>query len=223
MAQEPVAFPLKRTSLADEICDYLRSAIYQFRIRPGDQVNELELMKQMGVSRSPIREAMRILEGEGIIERVSGKGAVVAKVTRKEIEENYGIRAVLEAYAAEQAVKNLTENDLSHLEEIYNEMVKAGEANDVKTYAQLNFDFHRAFVKLSKNTSLQKLLRTLHGRARWFLFGGLSVDRATEVSLKEHREILDAFVARDSERVFQAVRRHILAAGNKVQESFQEK
>jgi DNA-binding GntR family transcriptional regulator len=217
--KENVQIPISKTSLVDEICKYLRNAIYNFHLKPGDQINELELIKRVGVSRSPIREAVRLLEGEGIIERHTHRGVFVKKVTLVEVREIFAIRAVLEALAAEQAIPNFGRSDLDALSEIYQEMEQAVRVSKIDVYLQLNFSFHRTFIKLAQNKALEKLLRKLGGQSRWFMFASLSVMNDNLIaSLQEHRSILDSFAQGDPSLAAGIVRNHILQGGKRIEE-----
>lgn len=217
--KENVQIPINKTSLVDEICKYLRNAIYNFHLKPGDQINELELIKRVGVSRSPVREAVRLLEGEGLIERQAHRGVFVKKVTLIEVREIFAIRAVLEALAAEQAIPNFGRSDLDVLSDIYQEMEQAVQVSKIDVYLQLNFSFHRTFIKLAQNQALEKLLRNLGGQSRWFMFAALSVMNDSLVaSLQEHKSILDSFAKGDPALAASIVRNHILQGGRRIEE-----
>jgi DNA-binding GntR family transcriptional regulator len=213
---------LRRTSFVDYICEYLREAIYRMHFKPGDQINESKLMKELDVSRSPIREAFRVLEGEGLIERVSQRGVFVKGTTLKEIEEKYSVRAALEAMAAELAVPNMTEDELQYLEDLINEMQASGNKREFKNWSLQNSEFHKVFIKAAKNLELEKMLKTvkIHERWLWLTDKGLFPDDYYADSLKDHRKILDGFRQKDPVLAANAVKRHIQKAGKKICKSF---
>lgn len=207
---------INKSSLVDDICEYLRNDIFNLKIKPGTQINELELIKKLGVSRSPIREAIRIMEGEGLLERVSRKGVFIKKITLKETEEIFSIRGVLESLAAKQAIGSLDEKKISILRNLFEKMDLAQKENSVNSYVKLNFDFHRTFIKLANNNNLERLLANLGRQSMWFLLANISIKTAFESSQKEHLEILKAFEKRDEEFVARAVERHIANGKNRV-------
>lgn len=212
---------ITRTTYADEICEYLRQAIYSFALKPGEQINELDLMKKTGVSRSPIREAFRILEGQGLVERIQGKGIFVKAITPKQVEEIYAVRSVLEGLAAEQAVPNLKPSDVKRLENLVEEMEEAARAKDIDAALDLNYQFHRTITKAAKNSTIEAILKNLPASWRWFVYAGL-LGSGTDWYIKSHRPILKAILKRDPKAVGRAMRKHILDAGKLVSESFRK-
>jgi DNA-binding GntR family transcriptional regulator len=209
---------LKRTSFVDYICEYLRDAIYRMQFKPGDQINESKLMKQLDVSRSPIREAFRVLEGEGLVERISQRGVFVKGTTLKEIEEKYSVRATLEAMAAELAAPNMTEDQLQYLEDLINEMQASGQKKEFKKWTLQNSEFHKVFIKAANNLELERVLKNvkIHERWLWLTDIGLFSDDYYADSLKDHRKILNGFRRKDSILTADSVKKHIQKAGKKV-------
>ncbi|MBW1887907.1 MAG: GntR family transcriptional regulator, partial [Deltaproteobacteria bacterium] len=130
-----------RKSLLDEICDFLRDLIVSLRIKPGEQLNEKEFIEKLGVSRSPLREAFRLLEGEGLVVRHSRKGAFVREINITDISELFPIRGALERLAAELAAPKVTKQDLKKLMRITEKMEEVINRGDRKAYPRLNFDF----------------------------------------------------------------------------------
>jgi len=213
---------LKRNSFVDNICEYLRSAIYRLDFKLGEQINESKLMKQLDVSRSPIREAFRVLEGEGLIERVPQRGVFVKGITLREIEESYSVRAVLEAMAAELAVSNKTEDKLQHLEDLINKMEESAKKKDFKKFSLQNSKFHKIFIKMANNKELEKTLRTIkiHERWLWLTEVGLFSDEYYDDCLRDHKNILDGFKRKDPILTANVVKKHIQESGKKVCDGF---
>jgi DNA-binding GntR family transcriptional regulator len=213
---------LKRTSFVDNICEYLRDAIYRMEFKSGDQINESRLMKELDVSRSPIREAFRVLEGQGLIERVSQRGVFVKGITIKEIDESYSVRATLEAMAAELAVPKMTEDELKHLEDLINKMQESGKKKDFKKWSLQNYEFHKTFIKAADNLELEKTLKAVKIHERWLRLTDLGFfpDEYYADALEEHKNILDGFRRKDPVLTADAVKKHIQKAGKKVCISF---
>jgi DNA-binding GntR family transcriptional regulator len=209
---------LKRTSFVDYICEYLRDAIYRMDFKPGDQINESKLMKQLDVSRSPIREAFRVLEGEGLIERISQRGVFVKGITLREIRESYSVRATLESFAAELAVPNITETQLQHMEKLVEKMRKSGDKEDFKKWSSQNSQFHKIFINAANNIELEKTLKSVkvHERWLWLTNMGLFPDEYYAEALEDHKNILDGFKKKDPVLTAKAVKEHIQKSGEKV-------
>ena len=123
----------QRKSYIDDICEFIREQIYIFKLKPGSQISEISVMNDLGVSRSPVREAIRILEGEGLVERILHKGVFVKKTSIKDIEEIFSIRVALEELAVAQAMPKLTDDDLSNLNKLLEKMKKALAIMSLKT------------------------------------------------------------------------------------------
>ena len=210
-----------KTSLTDDICEYLRSSIFTFQFKPGDQINELKLIEELGISRSPIREAIRVLEGEGIVERIARKGVFVKKITQKEVQEIFSIRATLEALAAEQAAPNFTDKNLLYIENILKKMQHAVSKSNSKLYMKLNFKFHQSFIRVADNKTLEKLIGLLGRQATGFMFTTISLSNSLEASLAEHGRMLEAFYKKDPELAARMVKEHIVEGGKRVQKFFE--
>ena len=132
--------PKFQVSLVEQIENYLTNAIIEGRLKTGDRLVESELQRKLGVSRTPIREAFRILEKNGLIITIPRKGAYIREITLKDIKENFPVRAWLEGLAARLAVPNMTEKDIDPLKEKLAGMEQAVENNDFNMY----FKYHNA-------------------------------------------------------------------------------
>lgn len=212
----------KNPSIVDMVCEYLTNSILNFHLKPGDPINELSLIKQLGVSRSPIREAIRRLEGERLIERVNRKGVSVKKITLKELQEIFSVRGALEGLAAQQAINNMTEGDLINLGNLFNKMEQALKEKNAKSYVKLNFEFHRKFVKAANNETLENIIKSLGMRYFWLVMATYAIVSTMEDSQREHKAIMEAFRKRDALLAVGEVKNHILL-GMKRAEAILEK
>ena len=204
----------------DGICDYLTDSILNLRLKPGEQLNELRLIKKLGVSRSPIREAFRLLEGDGLISRYSRKGVYVREITANDVRELFPIRAALEGLAAELAAQKLTVQDLQNLERYAARMEDAAtQRRDVRAYVKLNFEFHRQIVKGSHNRKLEELIRKVGQQSMWFFFASLYFKKAIDV-VTSHKDIYLALKERDGKKAEICIKNHILEGEKKLLECF---
>ena len=122
----------KSLSLVDQIAQALRENILNGRLRGSDQLLEDRLKDEFGVSRTPLREAFRVLEKEGLVELLPRKGAFVKRITRQDIEENFPVRAILEGLASRLAYTNMSDKDINEMEEVFEAMRGAAEREDGK-------------------------------------------------------------------------------------------
>ncbi len=210
----------ERANLPDHICDYLRDAILNLRLKPGEQLNELRLIEELGVSRIPLREAFRLLEGEGLVVRHARRGVFVREVTANDIIELFPIRAALESLAAELAAPRLTKRELENLDRIMENMERADKRGDTKAYVKLNFEFHRQIVKGAGNKRLEEMIRNAGHHSMWFLFAAHYYKGSVESAMTSHREIYLALKERDSAKAGLSVKNHILEGGKKLLEYF---
>ncbi|RLA92741.1 MAG: hypothetical protein DRG83_22030 [Deltaproteobacteria bacterium] len=211
-----------RSSLVDKICGYLRTAIYRMEIDAGTQINESELMAHLDVSRSPIREALRVLEGEGLVERIPQRGVFVKQVTYKRIYESYTIRANLEALAAELAAVNITEEKLQQLERLIKEMRKCVEKKETREWSMQNYEFHKIIIKSSGNELLESLLKSIkvHERWIWINHADLLTDEDYYSYEKEHVNLLTALRQKNAKLSYKIAKEHILNARDKMCSNF---
>ncbi|MGD0623238.1 MAG: GntR family transcriptional regulator [Thermodesulfobacteriota bacterium] len=199
-------------SLSKYIGEIFANAIVEGKIKGGQKLVENEIQKRLGVSRSPIREAFRILERKGLVVNVPRKGTYVRKISENDIKENFPIRAYLEGLAARLAVPNLSPNDIAKMESDLEIVIKSAKLKDYKTYLKHHSNFHETFIRASKNTTLIEFLENLRRQSIWFRFTYFYVIDSSEVAIRAHSEILELFKKKDVEKVEFLVRNHILLA-----------
>jgi DNA-binding GntR family transcriptional regulator len=199
-------------SLSKCIGEIFANAIVEGKIKGGQKLVENEIQKRLGVSRSPIREAFRILERKGLVVNVPRKGTYVRKISENDIKENFPIRAYLEGLAARLAVPNLSPNDIARMESDLEIVIKSAKLKDYKTYLKHHSNFHETFIRASKNTTLIEFLENLRRQSIWFRFTYFYVIDSSEVAIRAHSEILELFKKKDVEKVEFLVRNHILLA-----------
>ncbi len=201
-------------ALADQIAAHLREKILTGVLKGGDQLLEDTLKGEFGVSRTPLREAFRVLEKEGLVEILPRKGTFVRKITKKDIEENFPVRAVLEGLAARFAYANLTRSDIDEMEEAFSLMKNAAREKDFIEYAKHHLYLHEIFINASANEILITLLRNLRMHTLWHRYTYQYYKEDFRNSLKTHRKIIDLFKERSTsaEEVERVVRQHIEVA-----------
>jgi len=204
--------PKYPTSLVEQITEFLTNAILEGRIENGQRLVENELQREFGISRAPIRESFRILEKNGLVVVMPRKGTYVRKITQKDIEENFPIRARLEGLAARLAILHLESKDIKEMESTLLKMTGAANENNFKTYFKYHSQYHEIFINACRNDTLIEIIKNLRRQGVWFRFSYLWHQENFEYAIRVHREILDLFIKKDAERAEALVKEHILIA-----------
>lgn len=188
----------RHQTLREKILETIRDAILKGTLKPGEKVAEPELAERFGISRTPIREAFRQLESEGYLTVIPRKGAVVAALSERDVQEFYAIKSILEGYAASLAARNLTEKELERLETVNRKLRSLGEEGDVRSFYRVHNEFHEIFLKAADNTKLYELIHQLGMKFNRLRMASLSVRGRMEISVDEHEKLLDAFRRKDA-------------------------
>lgn len=186
-------------SLRGRVYSALREDILNGRYTPGESLIELKIAKELNVSRTPVREAIRQLELEGLVESIPNKGVTVKGITKKDMEDIYRIRRVLEGLAARWSVEQITDAELKRLQEVYELMEFYTSKDDIDQIAKLNTEFHDIIFSATKSTILKHILKDFQFYVKWARHESLSVPGRKEDALKEHFDILQALLRRDAE------------------------
>ncbi len=200
--------------LGEQVSHILTEAILEGVLRGGDQLVETELQKQFGVSRSPLREAFRDLEKKGLVVIIPRKGTYVKQVSRKDIQENFPVRAALEGLAAREAHPNMNTQTIEALSQALDKMEAAVGRNDTKAYWRNHLEFHDIFIRASHNEVLISILRTLRMHSLWYRFSYQYYQEDLQRSLAVHRQIFELFRHKesDSNKIGELVQDHIQTA-----------
>lgn len=207
---------VQERSLRDLVAENIRHAIEAGQLQQGDRVVEADIAAQMGISRAPVREAIRLLEQEGFVVSVARKGTFVPRLTRKDIEEIYSLRAVLEGLGVELAIPRLTELDLAELERLSVEMTEAADAHDMPRLVETDLAFHQRLMCLSGHSRLlQDWLRMGTQLRLFFAMKGKLYENPREMA-DTHRVVLQTLRDRDIPAARRELTEHITDAGRLV-------
>jgi DNA-binding GntR family transcriptional regulator len=198
-----------RKSLGQHVFEHLKEAIIRGEMAPGDRLVESRLAGVLDISRTPIREAIHKLEREGLLRKLPKGGFTVVKLTREEIEETFGIRCVLESYAARLAAANYREEELLPLEEKIREFQQSLDKGLLEDLPRINTQFHSLLYALSKSPRLIKMINDLRDQIYRFRKILLKMDTWAETSNRDHRKMLEAIRKRDLNQVERVVKEHI--------------
>ncbi len=200
-----------RKSLGHDVFEYLKNAIIDQTIEPGERLVESKIADMLGISRTPLREALHKLEREDWIEKIPSGGFRVVTLTQEDIEQTFGIRSVLEAYAARLAAENCRDKDLVPLEKKMKEYQTCLEKNkDRDKLQKINTEFHDLLYALSKSPKLIKMINQLRAQISRFRQIILKQDEFAQTSNDDHVNMLEAIRNRDGKAVEQLVRDHII-------------
>lgn len=198
----------KTVSLADQVFEHIEKDILSGKYARGEIITESKLSAELGVSRTPIREALRRLSQEHLIEE-SGKGSVVIGISEKDLDDIFLIRKQLEAIAAKMAAKNHTDEQLLELKETLELQEFYVSKNDTEHIKHMDNKFHRILYKLTGSTVFYDTLVPLHKKIQKYRRASLQSGSRAESSVLEHRNIYEAVAARDEDLAFKTVMEHI--------------
>lgn len=195
--------------LRDVVFNTLREAILKGEIKPGERLMELQLAAKLGVSRTPIREAIRMLEQEGLAVTIPRRGAEVAKMTEKDMQDVLQVREALDELAAGIACELITTEELKQLEQAAEDFEAATRTKDIKRIADTDMVFHDIIYHATKNPKLVNILNNLREQMYRYRVEYLKDEKNYPVLLKEHRAILQGITEKNKELVTDSMRMHV--------------
>lgn len=197
----------KRPLYREEIKEALMNAITAGELKPGDRIVETRWAKELGVSQSPIREAIRELELIGMVESIPYKGSVVRQITKKDIADTYKVRIALESMAIEEAVRRKDPETLEVMKSCLEQMIEGAEAGDISRFVENDVRFHEAFINVSGNDILKRLWAQCYVRDNTKLSAMFSRDSLVELA-KRHLLLINAIESGDEQSGRQEIRMH---------------
>lgn len=200
------------------VYEMVREWIAAGQLRPGERLSEEDLARRAGVSRTPVREAIRQLELAGFVVMIPRRGAYVADISLKDVADVFEIRGALEALAASLAAERASDEEIEQLERLLAEIAKSVEEKDVDLLVELDTRFHDLLYKASRNERLGQILSTLREQIQRFRTQTLSNPARMRIALEEHRRLVEALAARDAEAAARFAAQHIESAENSLME-----
>ncbi|MBC7338710.1 MAG: GntR family transcriptional regulator [Firmicutes bacterium] len=196
-------------SLKSQVLARLREAIVSGRYQPGEVLLAARVAEELGVSRTPVREALQALEAEGLVRTLPNRGVVVEGITPSEVDDIFTIRSVLEALAARWAAQHMTDQELAELGEIVDLMEFYTARQDVEQVTRLDARFHQLIVNASRSRPLKLALGGAVYYVQQARAASLRVPGRLQRALEEHRQVYRALAARDAEGAARAISAHI--------------
>lgn len=195
--------------LRDVVFNTLRKAILTGNLKPGERLMEVHLANKLGVSRTPIREAIRKLELEGLVIMIPRRGAEVAQITEKSLKDVLEVRRALDALSIELACDRITEEEIAALKEACHEFELATKGKDTSIIAKADVKLHDIIVEATGNQRLQQLINNLAEQMYRYRFVYLKDERQHEKLIAEHKEIYESIIEKNKERAMAAAKLHI--------------
>jgi DNA-binding GntR family transcriptional regulator len=201
--------PIVRPALQSEVVSRVKQMIDDGILIPGSRVPERRLCAQLGVSRTPLREAFRALEAEGLIEIRPHRGATIRKLKPEDIDHMFQVLEVLEALAGELACDAMTDRELAETERLHERMMKAFRQNDRRTFFKLNRQIHEGIVHAARNPTLTRIYDGLSGQTHRIRYLAHNTDAEWALAVNEHEKIIAALKARNSRTLQSLLRAHL--------------
>lgn len=201
---------IPRQSLHQEVANRLRQRIIEGDMAPGVKLNERELCEVMNVSRTPLREAIKMLAAEGLVELLPNRGAVVAQLDEQDVFDTFEVIAGLEGLSGELAARRITDQELAEIRALHFEMCAAHARRDLPTYYRLNAAIHERINAAARNPVLAQTWRTVNARLQVLRFRSNLDGGKWDQALEEHEKMVEMLATRDAEGLRALLITHLL-------------
>jgi DNA-binding GntR family transcriptional regulator len=201
---------ISRLALHDQVAVRLRTMLVEGRIPPGAKLNERELCEQLRVSRTPLREAIKLLAGEGLVDLLPNRGAVAVTLSEADVLNTFEVLASLEGLSGELAAQRVTDDELSEVRAVHYEMLACFARRDLSGYYRHNAAIHAAINNIAKNPVLTSTYRGINARVQFLRFRTNQDETKWKQAVKEHEAMLDALDARDAKGLRAILAEHLV-------------
>lgn len=202
---------LNAPALYEQVAERLRARIFAHELAPGSWIDEQALALEYGISRTPLREALKVLASEGLVLLKPRRGCYVTELSEQDLDEVFPVMALLEGQVAEEATRRATSADFARLQAIHDELERHAAANDADRFFETNQRFHAALQEIAGNRYLAQLIDDARKVIKLTRRDSLRLDGRLRQSLSEHRDILQAVLARDSALAAQRMHAHLMS------------
>jgi DNA-binding GntR family transcriptional regulator len=207
MTAQVISIP--RAALHEQVAQRLRQMLVESRIPPGAKLNERELSELLQVSRTPLREAIKMLAAEGLVELLPNRGAIAVALTEADVRNTFEVMACLEAQSGELAAERITEDELAEIQAMHFEMLAAYTRRDLSTYYSLNMRIHSAINAAAKNPVLGAVYNQVNARLQALRFRSNQDGAKWKRAVKEHEQMILALGARDASAMREVLLTHL--------------
>jgi DNA-binding GntR family transcriptional regulator len=207
MTADIISIP--RAALHEQVTQRLRQMLVESRIAPGAKLNERELAEVLKVSRTPLREAIKMLAAEGLVELLPNRGAIAVALTEADVLNTFEVMAGLEAMSGELAAQRVTDEELAEIRAMHFEMMAAYTRSDLSNYYRINAQIHRAINAAAKNPVLTATYNQVNARLQALRFRSNQDGAKWKRAVKEHEKMIEALSARDPVAMRQVLTAHL--------------
>lgn len=207
----PDPIPLRGTSLHDGVAARLRAMVFDRELAPGEWIDEKALAEAWQVSRTPLREALKVLAAEGLVDLVPHRGCRVIELSDADADALFPVMALLEGRCAFEAAAKAGDDDLRTLQRLHDDLERHAAAQDLDGYYRANHEFHTTVQRLADNRWLDRVTGDLRRFMRLMRGRQLALPGRIAASINEHRVLIDAFRQRDAARAERAMHDHLMA------------
>jgi len=203
--------PIARHALYEEVAERLRARIFAHELAPGAWLDEQAIAAELGISRTPLREALKVLAGEGLVRLEPRRGCYVAELTEQDLDDIFPVMALLEGRCAWEAARRAASADFSELAAIHKDLERHAAANDADRFFEANQAFHAAVQRIAGNRFLAQMIDDARKVLKLTRRDSLRLDGRLRQSLAEHRAILAALQQRDADTAARLMHDHLLS------------
>ena len=207
MTAEIISIP--RAALHEQVAHRLRQMLVENRIAPGAKLNERELSEVLNVSRTPLREAIKMLAAEGLVELLTNRGAIAVELLEADVLNTFEVMAGLEAQSGELATQRITDAELTEIKAMHFEMLAAYTRRDLPAYYRLNAAIHSAINAAAKNPVLASIYKQVNARLQALRFRSNQDEEKWKSAVKEHEQMINALEARDPVAMREVLTNHL--------------
>jgi len=200
---------LNTRPLYEDVADRLREQIFSKHLAPGSWLDEQSLAEEFGISRTPMREAIKVLASEGLVTIKMRRGAYVTEVARTDLEQIFTILSLLEGQAAKETATKATEAELNQLDDLHHRLEKAAADRDLEQFFEVNVKFHELIQEIAGNKWMNGVIADLRKVLKLHRKDSLTSTGRLQNSLVEHREILRSLLKRDEQAAETSMRKHL--------------
>ncbi len=209
---------IRTETIKDQIYQILRQQIIDGTLHPGDKIIEQDVADQLGVSRSPVREAIKQLVGDGLLSNIPNRGAFVKMLSAKEIQDIYDVRVLLEEYAIKHIDPELREKNYRQMQKMKAQIDAEIESSSVKKFETMDQDVHLMIIQMCGNQVIADTYNSLWGRIAFFRTMSLMSKERQMSSLHQHAMILSSLLEGDDETAYEVMRTHLEEAQTMIQD-----
>lgn len=199
------------TALYQEVAERLRQRIFAHELTPGTWIDEQKLAEQYGISRTPLREALKVLASEGLVELKPRRGCYVTEISPQDLDDIFPLMAMLEGRCAAEAVNKASAHDIAVLKSIHEQLESAARDGRIDAFFEANQEFHKKIQELAGNRWMLSVIQDLRKVLKLSRLHSLSLEGRLQQSLDEHRVIMAAFEARETAKAEKLMHDHLLS------------